>query len=181
MVSGRRVQRRSREQEIEREGVCRIGASQDLAKKKLVTVPSVSRKRVRARVIEVPWPVFDWRVVALVLVMVGLLGVGGWLVFHDSASGLPVNDRGVVKAAAVQEGTVDVHVGDSALRDSTLRTLTLSSATLAASTDMTFQAGVVDGLSRSRQATVEWLDVIVLLMVLGFIVGVFARLGGLFE
>jgi len=40
---------------------------------------------------------------------------------------------------------------------------------------------VVDGLGTVGAAVVEWLDLIVLLIVLGFIVGIFIRLGNLFK
>jgi hypothetical protein len=44
-----------------------------------------------------------------------------------------------------------------------------------------FQNIVVDGLGTVGAAVVEWLDLIVLLVVLGFIVGIFIRLGNLFK
>jgi hypothetical protein len=44
-----------------------------------------------------------------------------------------------------------------------------------------FQDIVVDGLGTVGAAVVEWLDLIVLLVVLGFIVGIFIRLGNLFK
>lgn len=44
-----------------------------------------------------------------------------------------------------------------------------------------FQTIVVDGLGTTGAATVEWLDLIVLLVVLGFIIGIFIKLGSLFR
>jgi len=44
-----------------------------------------------------------------------------------------------------------------------------------------FQNIVVDGLGTIGAAVIEWLDLIVLLIVLGFIVGIFVRLGGMFK
>jgi len=44
-----------------------------------------------------------------------------------------------------------------------------------------FQAIVVDGLGTTGAAVVEWLDLIVLLIVLGFIIGIFVKLGNLFK
>lgn len=44
-----------------------------------------------------------------------------------------------------------------------------------------FKEIVVDGLGTSGAAVVEWLDLIVLLVVLGFIIGIFVRLGSLFK
>lgn len=40
---------------------------------------------------------------------------------------------------------------------------------------------VVDGLGTTGASIVEWLDLIVLLIVLGFIVGIFVKLGNLFR
>jgi hypothetical protein len=40
---------------------------------------------------------------------------------------------------------------------------------------------VVDGLGTVGAAVVEWLDLIVLLIVLGFIIGIFVKLGNLFR
>ena len=48
-----------------------------------------------------------------------------------------------------------------------------------ASTD--FQNIVVDGLGTTGAAFVSWLDLIILLIVLGFIVGIFIKLGNLFK
>ena len=44
-----------------------------------------------------------------------------------------------------------------------------------------FQVIVVDGLGTVGAAIVEWLDLIVLLIVLGFIIGIFVKLGNLFR
>ena len=44
-----------------------------------------------------------------------------------------------------------------------------------------FQNIVVDGLGTTGAAFVSWLDLIVLLIVLGFIVGIFIKLGNLFK
>ncbi len=44
-----------------------------------------------------------------------------------------------------------------------------------------FQLIVEDGLGTAGAAIVEWLDLIVLLVVLGFIVGIFVKLGALFR
>jgi hypothetical protein len=44
-----------------------------------------------------------------------------------------------------------------------------------------FQAIVVDGLGTSGAAFVSWVDLIVLLIVLGFVVGIFIKLGNLFK
>ena len=44
-----------------------------------------------------------------------------------------------------------------------------------------FQNIVVDGMGTAGAAVVEWLDLIVLLVVLGFIVGIFVKLGNLFR
>ena len=44
-----------------------------------------------------------------------------------------------------------------------------------------FQNIVVDGMGTAGAAVVEWLDLIVLLVVLGFIVGIFVKLGSLFR
>ena len=40
---------------------------------------------------------------------------------------------------------------------------------------------VVDGMGTTGAAVVEWLDLIVLLIVLGFIIGIFVKLGNLFR
>ena len=40
---------------------------------------------------------------------------------------------------------------------------------------------VVDGLGTVGASIVEWLDLIVLLVVLGFIIGIFVKLGNLFR
>lgn len=40
---------------------------------------------------------------------------------------------------------------------------------------------VEDGLGTSGAAVVEWLDLIVLLVVLGFIIGIFIKLGNMFR
>ena len=44
-----------------------------------------------------------------------------------------------------------------------------------------FKAIVVDGMGTTGAALVEWLDLIVLLIVLGFIIGIFVKLGNLFK
>ena len=44
-----------------------------------------------------------------------------------------------------------------------------------------FQDIVVDGMGTAGASIVEWLDLIVLLIVLGFIVGIFVKLGNLFR
>lgn len=44
-----------------------------------------------------------------------------------------------------------------------------------------FKEIVVDGMGVTGAAIVEWLDLIVLLIVLGFIIGIFVRLGSLFK
>ena len=44
-----------------------------------------------------------------------------------------------------------------------------------------FQNIVVDGLGTVGASVVEWLDLIVLLIVLGFIIGIFVKLGNLFR
>lgn len=44
-----------------------------------------------------------------------------------------------------------------------------------------FQNIVVDGLGTGGASFVSWVDLIVLLIVLGFIVGVFVKLGNLFR
>ena len=44
-----------------------------------------------------------------------------------------------------------------------------------------FQNIVVDGLGTAGAAFVSWIDLIVLLVVLGFIVGIFVKLGNLFK
>jgi len=51
--------------------------------------------------------------------------------------------------------------------------------TLYAKTDL--QPIVVDGLGTVGASIVEWLDLIVLLVVLGFIIGIFVKLGNLFK
>ena len=44
-----------------------------------------------------------------------------------------------------------------------------------------FKNIVVDGMGTVGAALVEWLDLIVLLIVLGFIIGIFVKLGNLFK
>ena len=44
-----------------------------------------------------------------------------------------------------------------------------------------FQNIVVDGLGTAGAAFVSWIDLIVLLIILGFIVGIFIKLGNLFK
>jgi hypothetical protein len=44
-----------------------------------------------------------------------------------------------------------------------------------------FQNIVVDGLGTVGASVVEWLDLIVLLIILGFIVGIFMKLAALFK
>jgi hypothetical protein len=44
-----------------------------------------------------------------------------------------------------------------------------------------FQDIVVDGMGTAGAAVVEWLDLIVLLVILGFIVGIFMKLAALFK
>lgn len=44
-----------------------------------------------------------------------------------------------------------------------------------------FKNIVVDGMGTSGAAIVEWLDLIVLLIVLGFIIGIFVKLGAMFK
>jgi hypothetical protein len=44
-----------------------------------------------------------------------------------------------------------------------------------------FQNIIVDGLGTAGAAFVSWVDLIVLLVVLGFIVGIFVKLGNLFK
>ena len=44
-----------------------------------------------------------------------------------------------------------------------------------------FKNIVVDGMGTIGAAIVEWLDLIVLLIVLGFIIGIFVKLGHLFK
>jgi hypothetical protein len=44
-----------------------------------------------------------------------------------------------------------------------------------------FQAIVVDGLGTAGASFVSWVDLIILLIVLGFIVGIFMKLGNLFR
>jgi hypothetical protein len=44
-----------------------------------------------------------------------------------------------------------------------------------------FQNIIVDGLGTAGAAFVSWVDLIVLLVVLGFIVGIFIKLGNLFR
>jgi len=43
------------------------------------------------------------------------------------------------------------------------------------------QGIVVDGLGTTGAAVVDWLDLIVLLIVLGFIIGIFVKLGNMFK
>ena len=44
-----------------------------------------------------------------------------------------------------------------------------------------FKLIVVDGMGTTGASIVEWLDLIVLLIVLGFIIGIFVKLGNLFR
>ena len=44
-----------------------------------------------------------------------------------------------------------------------------------------FKLIVVDGMGTTGAAVVEWFDLIVLLIVLGFIIGIFVKLGNLFR
>jgi hypothetical protein len=44
-----------------------------------------------------------------------------------------------------------------------------------------FQNIVVDGLGTAGAAFVGWVDLIILLVILGFIVGIFIKLGNLFK
>jgi len=44
-----------------------------------------------------------------------------------------------------------------------------------------FKVMVVDGMGTVGASVVEWLDLIVLLIVLGFIIGIFVKLGNLFR
>ena len=44
-----------------------------------------------------------------------------------------------------------------------------------------FKKIVTDGMGTMGAAVVEWLDLIVLLIVLGFIIGIFVKLGNLFK
>ena len=44
-----------------------------------------------------------------------------------------------------------------------------------------FKNIVVDAMGVTGAAIVEWLDLIVLLIVLGFIIGIFVKLGSLFK
>jgi hypothetical protein len=44
-----------------------------------------------------------------------------------------------------------------------------------------FKNIIVDGLGITGAAVVEWLDLIVLLIVLGFLIGIFVKLGNLFK
>jgi len=44
-----------------------------------------------------------------------------------------------------------------------------------------FKKIVVDSMGTTGAAIVEWLDLIVLLIVLGFIIGIFVKLGNLFK
>jgi len=44
-----------------------------------------------------------------------------------------------------------------------------------------FQNIVVDGLGTAGASFVSWIDLIVLLIVIGFIVGIFIKLGNLFK
>jgi len=48
-------------------------------------------------------------------------------------------------------------------------------------TKQDFQNIVVDGMGTVGASIVEWLDLIVLLIVLGFIIGIFVKLGNLFK
>ena len=48
-------------------------------------------------------------------------------------------------------------------------------------TKQDFKDIVVDGMGTAGAAFVEWLDLIVLLIVLGFLVGIFIKLGNLFK
>ena len=57
--------------------------------------------------------------------------------------------------------------------------ITCTTDTTYAKTD--FQNIVVDGLGTTGAAVVDWLDLIVLLIVLGFIIGIFVKLGNLFK
>jgi hypothetical protein len=51
--------------------------------------------------------------------------------------------------------------------------------TLYAKTD--FKYIVVDGLGTAGASVVEWIDLIVLLVVLGFIIGIFVKMANLFK
>jgi len=44
-----------------------------------------------------------------------------------------------------------------------------------------FKLVIEDGMGTAGAAVVEWLDLIVLLIVLGFIIGIFVKLGNLFR
>ena len=44
-----------------------------------------------------------------------------------------------------------------------------------------FKNIVVDGMGTVGASIVEWLDLIVLLVVLGFIIGIFVKMGNLFK
>jgi hypothetical protein len=44
-----------------------------------------------------------------------------------------------------------------------------------------FKLVIVDAMGTSGAAVVEWIDLIVLLIVLGFIIGIFIKLGNLFK
>jgi hypothetical protein len=44
-----------------------------------------------------------------------------------------------------------------------------------------FQEIVVDGMGTVGASVVEWLDLVVLLIVLGFIIGIFVKLANLFK
>lgn len=44
-----------------------------------------------------------------------------------------------------------------------------------------FKGIVVDGMGTAGAAVVEWLDLIILLVILGFIIGVFLKLANLFK
>jgi hypothetical protein len=44
-----------------------------------------------------------------------------------------------------------------------------------------FKNIVVDGMGTAGAAVVEWLDLIILLIVLGFIIGIFVKMGNLFK
>jgi hypothetical protein len=48
-------------------------------------------------------------------------------------------------------------------------------------TKQDFQDIVVDGMGTAGASVVEWLDLIVLLIVLGFIIGIFVKLGSMFK
>lgn len=44
-----------------------------------------------------------------------------------------------------------------------------------------FKLVITDGMGTAGAAVVEWIDLIVLLIVLGFIIGIFVKLGNLFK